>query len=215
MFPRILACVLISVGLLHVSGCSQYSITKTPVSKPPVTVASKILNWKKRQNYMASKTSWNLQSKISLRYKDENLIFGLKWLQRPANLYVMQISNPLTGALVAKLSRDAKGVSLLADNGRTYRDSDEERLLQNRSGLKLPVKGMQYWVRGITAPQYKIDKLILDDVGRPQSLYQAGWKVSYSRYLGNNYNAAPRNIVLTRSKDKIYLKVIAKNWQGI
>ena len=57
---------------------------------------------------------------------------------------------------------------------------DEERLLQTESGLKLPVKGMQYWVRGITSPQYKVDQLILDNAGRPQTLYQAGWKVSYS-----------------------------------
>ena len=215
MFSRAIVCLLVSASLGLINGCSQISTTKPPVSKLPVPAATKALNWKKRQAYLAGKPSWNLQSKISLRYKDENLIFGLKWLQRPVNLYIMQISNPLTGALVAKLSRDARGVSLLADNGRTYRDTDEERLLQKQSGLKMPVKGMQYWVRGITSPQYKVDKLVLYNAGRPQSINQAGWKINYASYLNNNFNSAPRKIILTRSTDKVYLKVIAKNWQGI
>jgi outer membrane lipoprotein LolB len=185
------------------------------VVKPPVTAATKEQNWKKRQSYLAGKSSWNLQSKISLRVKDENLIFGLNWQQKPANYYVMQVSNPLTGALVAKLTRDASGVALLSDNGRTYRDADEERLLQTQSGLKIPVKGMQYWIRGITSPLYKVDQLILDNAGRPQTIYQAGWKVSYSNYSNNGFNAVPQKIFLTRSKDQVYLKVIAKQWQGI
>ena len=214
MVFRLLSVLIASVSLF-MSACSQIDIAKPSTGTPAATVSSKETNWKKRQNYLASKPSWNLLSKISLRFKDENLIFGLNWVQRPINNYVMQISNPLTGALVAKLSRDARGVSLLADNGRTYRDTDEERLLQNQSGVKLPVKGMQYWVRGITSPQYKVDKLVLDNAGRPQNIYQAGWKITYSSYLNNNFNAAPRKIVLTRSEDDVYLKVIAKRWQGI
>ena len=215
MFIKKIAYMLVPISFLFFNGCSQYPVTKPGVVKPPVTEASKEQNWKKRQSYLAGKSSWNLQSKISLRVKDENLIFGLNWQQKPANYYVMQVSNPLTGALVAKLTRDASGVALLSDNGRTYRDADEERLLQTQSGLKLPVKGMQYWVRGITSPQYKVDQLILDNAGRPQTIYQAGWKVSYSNYSNNGFNAAPQKIFLTRSKDQVYLKVIAKQWQGI
>ncbi len=215
MFIKILAYILVPISLLFVNGCSQFRVTKPVVTKPTTSAASKELNWKKRQSYLAGKSSWNLLSKISLRVKDENLIFGLNWIQRPANNYMIQVSNPLTGALVAKLSRDSKGVTLLADNGRTYRDADEERLLQSQSGLKLPVKGMQHWVRGITSPQYKLDQLVLDNAGRPQTIYQAGWKVSYSSYVNNDFNAAPQKIVLTRSKDQVYLKVIAKQWQGI
>ena len=74
---------------------------------------------------------------------------------------------------------------------------------------------MQYWVRGIASPQHKVDQLILDNLGRPQTLYQAGWKVSYSNYLNNSTQAMPRKVVLTRSKDKLYIKLIAKRWQGV
>ncbi len=206
--------VLLVTTVILLGGCTQYG-TQPPQVKSVVSPSVKQSAWKQRQAYIARRQNWNLNSKISLRYGDENYIFGLNWAQQPANKYTMQITNPLTGALVAKLSRQSGGVTLLSDNGRTYRDTDEERLLLNQSGVRIPVKGMQYWVRGIASPQHKVEQLILDNLGRPQTLYQAGWKISYSDYLNNSSQAMPRKVVLTRSKDKLYIKLIAKRWQGI
>ncbi|GAA0410809.1 lipoprotein insertase outer membrane protein LolB [Cocleimonas flava] len=208
--PR--ALLISSVILL--GGCTQYG-TQPPQVKSVVNPTVKQSSWEQRQAYLARRQNWSLGSKISLRYGDENYIFGLSWAQQNASQYTMQITHPLTGALVAKLSRQSGGVTLLADNGRTYRDTDEERLLQNQSGVRIPVKGMQYWVRGMTSPEYKVDQLILDNLGRPETLYQAGWKVSYSNYTNNSTQAMPRRVVLTRSKDKLYIKLIAKTWQGV
>ncbi len=206
--------LLLIAGVVLLGGCTQYG-TQSPQAGSVVSTTVKQSAWKQRQAYIARRQNWNLNSKISLSYGDENYIFGLGWAQQPANKYTMKITNPLTGALVAKLSRQSGGVTLLSDNGRTYRDTDEERLLLKQSGVRIPVKGMQYWVRGITSPQYKVDQLILDNLGRPQTLYQAGWKVSYSNYLNNSSQAMPRKVVLTRSKDKLYIKLIAKRWQGV
>ncbi len=206
--------LLVITSLILLGGCTQYGI-QPPSATSVVAPTVKQSAWKQRQAYVARRQNWNLNSKISLRYGDENYIFGLGWEQQPANKYTMQITNPLTGALVAKLSRQNGGVTLLSDNGRTYRDTDEERLLLKQSGVRIPVKGMQYWVRGITSPHYKVNQLILDNLGRPQTLYQAGWKVSYSNYLNNNTQAMPSKVVLTRSKEKLYIKLIAKRWQGV
>jgi len=182
--------------------------------KKPV-VSSMQNQWKKRQVLVAKKSAWNLNSKVALRYRADHWNFGLKWLQQSANQYVMQIKNPVTGALLAKLTRRNNAVSLLADNGRVYRDTDEERLLQRQAGVKLPLKGMQHWMRGLSSPLYKVDKLVLDARGRPQMLHQAGWKINYSNYVNHNFDAMPRKVVITRDKDNVYMKVIAKKWQGI
>jgi len=104
-------------------------------------------------------------------------------------------------------------VSLLADSGRTYRDTDEERLLQSQTGLKIPVKGLQHWVRGLSSPQYKVDQLVLDNAGRPLTMQQAGWKIVYSSYVNNGGNALPRKINLSRGAEKIFIRLIAKTWQ--
>jgi len=204
---------LVVVTLSLIAGCSQTTINPpssvTP-SKPPVAQQTA---WQQRQAFLAHKAAWQLKSKVSLRYDEENLIFGLNWSQLPANNYVVNISNPITGALVSKLRRTNGIISLLADDGRTYRDNDEERLLKDHSGLTIPVKGMQYWVRGLSSPQYKVDNLVLDNAGRPRTLQQAGWKIIYSSYVNNGTNALPRKINLSRGAEKIFIRLVVKNWQ--
>lgn len=200
-------------AVLLLSACSNTNINQPSSVKPVKPPVSQQTAWQKRQAFLARKPSWKLGSKVSLRFDDENLIFGLNWLQMPANNYVVEIKNPITGALVSKLSRSNGVVSLLADNGRTYRDSDEERLLKKQSGLSIPVKGMQYWVRGLPSPQSKVDRIVLDNAGRPLTLEQAGWKITYSSYVNNGTNALPRKINLSRGAEKIFIRLIAKNWQ--
>lgn len=206
--------LVLSVLLVSV-GCSQLPV-KTVVDKKAVIKAptTKQSAWKQRQQYLARKAAWNLTSKIALRYRADHWTFGLNWAQKAVKQYSMQINNPLTGAVVAKLTRNNAGVSLLSDDGKTYRDNDEERLLTSQSGVTLPLKGMQHWVRGLSSPIYKLDQLVLDSQGRPQSLMQAGWKIEYSKYLTPSYNAMPGKVVITRTKDSVYLKMIAKKWQG-
>jgi len=214
MFLKISNILIFSISLFVLSSCSQFDSTSQPAVESTATTAVKENGWKQRKYFLSKKQSWNLNSKISLRFSDENWIFGLRWAQQAASRYAMNISNPLTGALVAKLNRNTHGVTLLANDGKMYKDSDEERLLHQQTNLNLPVKGLQYWVRGLTSPQNKVDKLVLDAQGRPQIIYQAGWKINYSKYVNNKFDAMPKKIVLTRNKDDLYLKVIAKKWQG-
>lgn len=215
MTSRVLFAISFVLGLSVLGGCTQLPVKTAGSSKPITSTATKEALWKQRQRLLVNDVNWNLKSKVALRFRDENASFGLNWAQKAVQQYVMQITNPVTGGLVAKLSRDRSGVSLLADDGKTYRDSDEERLLQRQAGIGLPLKGMQYWVRGLTSPIYKTDMLTLDSLGRPQSISQAGWNINYSRYLSNKANAMPSKVVITRTKDNVYLKMIAKQWQGI
>jgi len=206
---------LIFLSVFILSSCSTIPVKQSNVKKPVVSASSKQNNWKKRQLIVAKKSVWNLTSKVALRYRADNWNFGLRWLQQSTNQYVMQIKNPVTGGLLAKLTRKNNRVTLLSDNGRVYNDSDEERLLKRQTGVKLPLKGMQHWMRGLSSPLYKVDKLVLDPKGRPLMLHQAGWKINYSKYVNNRYDAMPRKVVITRDKDNVYLKMIAKKWQGI
>ena len=208
--------VFIIVGLfMLLSACSSIPIKQAHTVKSGSTISSKQVLWKKRQQVVAKKSVWNLNSKIALRYRADHWNFGLRWIQQSATQYVMQIKNPVTGGLLAKINRNNKKVSCLADDGKTYHDTDEERLLVRKTGVKLPIKGMQHWVRGLASPLYKVDKVVLDSKGRAQILVQAGWKISYSRYINNKFDAMPQKIIITREKDSVYLKVIAKQWKGV
>ncbi len=207
---------LFIVLLVLMTGCTQLPVeTTSAISAVKKPITSKQAGWNKRQQLLSRKNKWNLNSKVAVTFQDEHWPFGLDWVQQGQHNYVMNMKNPLTGALVAKLTRDRSGVSLLTNDGRTHRSNDEEQLLKRQSGISLPVKGMKHWVRGISSPLYKVDKLLLDNLGRPQTLYQAGWKISYSKYPTNSYDALPRKIFITRAKDDLKVKMIVKRWQGI
>ena len=203
--------IVLCFSFFVLSACSQIAVNK-PAASSVVSHTAKQQAWKYRQQSLAKRKVWNLNSKIALRYRDEHWTFGLNWLQTAAKQYVMQIKNPVTGSVLAKLTKNNQGVSLLSDDGKTYHDADEERLLQRQSGVQLPLKGMQYWVRGLTSPNYKLDQLVLDSKGRPQTIIQSGWKINYARYSHSNVDALPSKVVITRQKDNVYLKMIAKKW---
>jgi len=205
--------LIICVSFLGMSACTQVPVKQTQKEKPAALVKDRQNAWKQRQAYLNRKTVWSMTSKIALRFRDDHWTFGLNWLQRSPYQYVMQIKNPVTGAIVAKISRQGRQVTLLANDGKRYQDTDEERLLQRQTDVILPLKGMQYWVRGLISPQYKVDKLLLDARGRPTTIYQAGWKINYSRYANQQFNALPGKIVITRDRDSVYLKIIVKQWR--
>ncbi len=204
------------LGLLAVSfimtGCTQ--IVKPPVKSTVSVVKKNQSGWEQRKANLGRKMNWNLVSKIGLSYREEYWQFGLDWAQRAAQQYAMQIKNPLTGAIVAKLNQTPQGATLLADDGKTYRSKNAEQLLQSQTGVKMPINGMPYWVRGISSPHYKLDKLVLDNQGRPKLIQQAGWLIKYPGYQGSGIMALPRKISFKRAKDNVSVKLVAKRWQG-
>ncbi len=196
---------------LIMAGCTQIP---RPTAKPPTVVKKNHSGWEQRKATLSRKMNWNLVSKIGLGYREEYWQFGLSWAQRAAQQYAMQIKNPLTGAIVAKLNQTPRGAILLADDGKTYRSKNAEQLLLAQTGVKMPITGMPYWVRGISSPRYNIDKLVLDKQGRPTLIQQAGWLIQYPAYQGNGVMALPRKILFKRAKDNVSVKLVAKRWQG-
>ncbi len=210
---RITQCLIVTSVLvvsLIMAGCTQIA---KPTTKSTV-VTKNHSGWEQRKSALSRKMNWNLVSKIGLSYREEYWQFGLNWAQRAAQQYAMQIKNPLTGAVVAKLNQTPRGAILLADDGKTYRSKNAEQLLQAQTGVKMPVNGMPYWVRGISSPQYKVDRLVLDKLGRPTLIQQAGWLIQYSAYQGNGAMALPRKISFKRAADNVSVKLVAKRWQG-
>lgn len=212
LYLRRLNCLVV-ILLFGLSGCTNLS--QRPVVKPVITPQNQQAKlWQQRRAYLGNKLNWNLESKIALQFREEYWTFGLNWAQRALQQYAMQIRNPLTGAVVARLNHDRQGATLLANNGQRYHSRNAEQLLQQQTGLNLPLQGMQYWVRGLTSPQYKTDRLQLDQKGRPQLIQQAGWLIRYTNYEDNAPTALPRKMTLSRSQDKVQVKLVARQWQG-
>ena len=200
--------------VLSLAGCATQ--TKAPTTSnsgtPAVAPSDPQTAWQQRQARFASMSSWRLQGKVGLQFRDQSASFGLSWLQQGKDQYEMNIKNPITGSVMAYLNGTATDVTLQA-NGKTYRDASAERLLQGQMGVSLPVSGMKYWVRGIPSPEVPVENVVLDNVGRPQTLQQSGWLVEYNGWQGDGFLALPDKISLSRAVENTKVKVIAKEWQ--
>lgn len=199
-------------SLFVLQGCTPVQTNSGSVT---ITKATKQA-WQKRQQTLKTASKWRLNSRASVTYRDENWPFSLQWQQHTINDYELTIYHPLTRNRLGKLTKQANTVSFIDAKGRTYRDTSAERLLQKQLRIKIPIEGMQYWVRGIAAPQYSVEAYQLDAVGRPVILQQAGWTVSYADYKGRAYDALPQRINIFRAKpESIKVKMRIKQWGAL
>ncbi|OQX12342.1 MAG: outer membrane lipoprotein LolB [Thiothrix lacustris] len=201
------ACCALTLG-----GCATQ--TKSPAQGADTSIkpADAQGAWQQRQAEFARMSSWRLQGKVGVQFQEQSASFTMSWLQTGNDQYEMNIKNPLTGAIVAYLKGERSEVVMQA-NGKTYKDSNAERLLQAQLGVSLPLDGMKYWVRGIPAPDSPVQQVKLDALGRPELLQQSGWQVEYSGWKGTDWKALPERINLSRTPDNTKVKVIAKDWQ--
>jgi outer membrane lipoprotein LolB len=185
-----------SLLVLLLSGCAA-----VPPALPPgvesMTAAER-----------AAITHWHIQGRISLTRGEQGWHAGLDWETRPER-YRLQVSGPLgQGALL--LTGDDGGVTLVDGEGRLYRAADAEGLMLQVAGWRLPVSGMQYWVRGLVAPDAPFETT-RDARGRPLELLQSGWKISYQRYQEVAGTAWPAKIRMEH--DELTVRLVIDQWQ--
>lgn len=193
---------------VFMAGCSN--VTQKPsVGKP----ANKQAAWEQRQVKFNQAKQWRLQGKVAINHQTQNWPFSISWLQNQGENYEINIKHPLTGNVLAYLKGDAQSVMLRGQDGKEYRDSNAENLLKSQLGVGLPLQGMRYWVRGVSAPNYDTATVTLDDYGRPITLVQAGWSIQYPVYQEQGQQALPKKVILTHKANNTRIKVIAKNWK--
>ncbi len=207
-YLSITALSLLSILLLNACSTAPRQIPDTVTDN-----TGQLKNWAARQAALAKRSSWQLKARASVTYRGENWPFGIEWQQQSAQQYTMQVKHPLTQNTLATVVKASGAVTLTA-NRRVYRDSTAEKLIEKHLRVKLPVSGMQYWVRGIASPAYPVSSVELDRVGRPVQLQQAGWVMHYSNYESAGRDALPRNIKISRSSPQpVQVKMRIRQWQ--
>jgi outer membrane lipoprotein LolB len=156
----------------------------------------------------ASVTDWKINGRISLTRGEQGWHAGLDWENR-AERYRLQVTGPLgQGAL--QLAGDPDGVVLIDSEARVHTARDVDTLLAQVTGWDIPVAGMRYWVRGLSAPEGAV-RVTLDPQGRLQQLEQSGWVIDYQRYRSIGGADWPAKLRLVH--DDLALRVVIDQWQ--
>lgn len=152
--------------------------------------------------------AWKINGRISLTRGEQGWHAGLDW-ETQADHYRLQVTGPLgQGAL--QVTGDAAGVTLIDSDAHIHTARDVDALLAQVTGWDLPVSGLHYWVRGLSAPGSAV-RVTLDRQGRLQRLAQSGWEITYQRYQHIAGNDWPAKLKLVHND--LDVRLVIDQWQ--
>ncbi len=151
---------------------------------------------------------FNLSGRVGIQHEQEGYSGSLKWQHGLASDDLL-ILNPL-GQGIARITKDATGISLTTAQGETFRAPDAERLTQQVLGWPLPLDGLQYWVLGLPSPAapYEIEK----NERHITRIKQQGWQIEYLSFKSETGNLLPAKMVLQQGA--LEIKLIIDKWES-
>jgi len=106
---------------------------------------------------------------------------------------------------------DEHEVSIQTQDGQRSTAPDPDLLLEQTLGLRLPVTGLRYWVRGLPAPG-PTALLQTDAAGRLTRLEQNGWVIEYPTYAPSSvFNLDLPERIVARRLD-LGVKLVIEQW---
>ena len=166
--------------LAALAGCAT-----VPEAPPDATIVQSA--WAVRQQQLGAVQGFELNGRVAV--KGGGLSGALRWEQDGEN-FKLRIAGPFgagalsmqgTPALVAIKGKD---IDLVTDN--------PQQVLAERSGWRLPLDALRWWVLGLPAPApAEAARIALDAEGRATQMQQGDWLLRYSDYKIGDDPAAP------------------------
>ena len=161
----------------------------------------------KPNKHASTISSWEVTGAIAARNKNKAWTASLNWVQQGANQYQIRLFGPLGGGTVIIENRGGNITYLDGPKKITSRNADQ--LLQQQTGVRLPVHDLYYWVRGLAAPG-TVQSSKYDKNTHLTSLSQAGYTINYINYTSVGSVDLPSKIEL--QGHGVVIKLVIKNW---
>lgn len=154
--------------------------------------------------------AWSLTGRLGITSVDEGGSGRLDWRQEGPAAELSFRGTLGQGAW--RLTAAPEGARLELANGEVRVAARVEDLVREATGWSVPVVALGWWVRGLAWPDGDAPtSRSLNDDGTPNTLSQAGWDVSFTRYAsGPDEIAMPSR--LKAEKDGLVLKLAINRW---
>lgn len=170
--------------------------------------ANKKMPLTERKEQTATVSAWEIRGAIAARHKNNGWTATLNWLQNGPSNYQLRLYGPLGGGAV-KISRQGSMVTY-QDGTKKESSTNAAQLLQEQTGIRLPVNNLYYWIRGLQAPG-SVQSEEHDNYNHLSQLSQAGYLITYLSYTSVNGIDLPSKIKLTGHG--VSIKLIIKSWK--
>ncbi len=193
--PRWAATAFALAALL--AGCA------VPPASPPAGQGA----WAIRQPALARLTVWQAVGRIGVVNGQDGWHASFQWAQQGSD-YRIDLIGPLGQGRVV-VQGDGREVSIQTQDGQYWTAPDPDALLEQTLGVRLPVNGLRYWVRGLPEPG-PATVLQTDAGGRLTRLEQNGWVIDYPAYRPAAPYELPARIVAQHQD--LSVKLVIEQW---
>lgn len=180
-----------------VGGCAT-SFVGSPESDPA---------WAAHQQQLMGLNRWQAVGRIGVVSGQEGWHTAFQWSQDGEN-YRIDLIGPLGQGRVL-IQGNADEVRIQTQDGQQRSAPDPDRLVEQILGVRLPVSGLRYWIRGLPEPQIATT-LQTDADGRLSHLEQNSWMIDYPAYATAVSPDLPERIVARRQD--LNVKLVIERW---
>ncbi|GKX61464.1 outer-membrane lipoprotein LolB [Pragia fontium] len=195
---------LIPLASLLLTAC-----TLTGNSGSPATSVTSP-EWKKHEQQVKTLEQYQTRGAFAYISSQQKVYARFYWQQQNPDRYRLVLTNPL-GNTVMELNVQPGLVQLTDDKGQRYVSDDAEKMIQELTGMTIPLNNMRQWMLGLPAdakdftlsPEARLHKFSLTQNGQL-------WTVEYQDYNTNVQPALPSRLEIVHGEDRIKLKM--DNW---
>lgn len=175
---------IILLSAILVFGCAQ-------------TPSSITTSWTPHQEQLENLSDWTLSGKIALITPRDRHSLNIHWAQSGDDFHITLTT--FLGSTVLDIRTTPLGTEIINNNGEHFLAQDAEALIEQLSGLVIPIDLLQQWIKGNPkAASYQLNESnqvqSLSGRDRENSL----WTVIYSNYQRVNRIDLPHKIELQR-----------------
>ena len=165
-------------------------------------------DWNRLQAELQSLSEWQLRGRVNIRYDGESHTPRINWQQADDD-YTIRLWGTFNAGNTL-ITGTPESVSLETD-GRTRVANTPEGLILRELGYELPVSSLNYWIKGVPAPQPR-PVITFDELNRLTAIEQDGWLIRYPDLRQYGALSLPRRIEVSRTERDIRLVFVGLNW---
>ncbi len=166
--------------------------------------------WTARQTALTQLTTWQADGRIGVVSGQDGWHANFQWAQQES-AYRIDLIGPLGQGRVI-VESGGQDVRIQTQDGQNWTAPDADDLLEQSLGVRLPVNGLRYWVRGLPEPG-STPILQTDASGRLTRLEQNGWVIEYPAYAPTSrINLDLPERIVARRPD-LSVKLVIEQWR--
>ncbi|AWH87526.1 lipoprotein insertase outer membrane protein LolB [Limnobaculum parvum] len=179
----------------------------TLTGQQSTTVSSSSPEWQKHQQQVTALSQYQTRGAFAYLSSEQKVYARFFWQQQSPEQYRLVLTNPL-GNTVMELNVQPGLVQLTDDQGQRYVSDDAEKMIQELTGMSIPLNNMRKWMLGLPAdaknytltPEARLNKVTLEQNGQT-------WTVDYQAYNQDVQPALPSRLEIAHDEERIKLKM--------